>query len=45
MALEVVEELCTEMGIQDLSEVNEFSIHANCDQGRRTNRHHIANML
>uniref|UniRef100_A0A673Z1D3 Myosin XVB n=1 Tax=Salmo trutta TaxID=8032 RepID=A0A673Z1D3_SALTR len=41
VALEVVEELCTEMGIQDLSEVNEFSIHANCDQGRRTNRHHI----
>ncbi|XP_014013608.2 LOW QUALITY PROTEIN: unconventional myosin-XVB [Salmo salar] len=32
VALEVVEELCTEMGIQDLSEVNEFSIHANCDQ-------------
>uniref|UniRef100_A0A673Z279 Myosin XVB n=1 Tax=Salmo trutta TaxID=8032 RepID=A0A673Z279_SALTR len=44
VALEVVEELCTEMGIQDLSEVNEFSIHANCDQGRRTNRHHIANI-
>uniref|UniRef100_A0A8C7G4S5 Myosin XVB n=1 Tax=Oncorhynchus kisutch TaxID=8019 RepID=A0A8C7G4S5_ONCKI len=45
VAQEVVEELCTEMGIQDLSEVNEFSIHASRDQGRRTNRHHIANML
>ncbi|XP_055730458.1 unconventional myosin-XVB [Salvelinus fontinalis] len=32
VALEVVEELCTEMGIQDLSEVNEFSIHASRDQ-------------
>ncbi|XP_052341832.1 unconventional myosin-XV-like [Oncorhynchus keta] len=32
VAQEVVEELCTEMGIQDLSEVNEFSIHASRDQ-------------
>ncbi|KAJ7987825.1 hypothetical protein DPEC_G00330530 [Dallia pectoralis] len=32
VALEVTEELCGEMGIQDLSEVKEFSIHASRDK-------------
>ncbi|KAL0984074.1 hypothetical protein UPYG_G00136730 [Umbra pygmaea] len=32
VALEVVEELCTEMGIQDPNEVKDFSIYANKEQ-------------
>lgn len=38
----MVEELCTEMGIQEPSEVKEFSIHASRDKGRWTYRHAVA---